>query len=100
MPQVLHIADVDWQYTNITFRDALTEVKAWSAANPTHTPLAFYVEIKNPGTDSIEGTLPAADLGELDALLGASTVPPKACASCFSTAPSANFKGCVGAAVS
>ena len=72
--QIHHIPDVDWQTTVVTFRDALTEVAAWSAANPTHTPLAIYVEFMT-SLDSVAEVLTAQNLALIDTLLKPGAAP-------------------------
>lgn len=44
--KMFHIADVDYNTTNYTFKDALEEIKQWSDAHPDHLPLFINVEIK------------------------------------------------------
>ena len=44
--KMMHIPDVDYNSTNLTFRDGLAEVKRWSDAHPTHLPLFINVEVK------------------------------------------------------
>ncbi|PCH94488.1 MAG: hypothetical protein COB85_05570 [Bacteroidetes bacterium] len=44
--KVLHIPDLDYNTNNFTFKDALSAVKSWSDANPTHLPLIVMVELK------------------------------------------------------
>ena len=79
-PQVMHIPDVDWQTTVILFTDALTAVSNWSVANPTHTPIAFYVEVKNPATNTIASQVGQANTDTIDNLLASeSGGPPYSC---------------------
>jgi hypothetical protein len=51
--KILHIPDFDFNPTNYTFVDALTEIKAWSDAHPNHIPLFINVEteVSAPGDD-------------------------------------------------
>lgn len=49
--KVLHIQDFDFATTCLTFVACLSEVEAWSSANPTHVPVMIMVETK---TDTIE----------------------------------------------
>ena len=44
--KMLHIPDFDYNTTNITFKDALIEVKKWSDAHPSHLPVFINVETK------------------------------------------------------
>jgi hypothetical protein len=45
--KILHIPDFDYNTTNVTFRDALTEVKKWSDEHPSHLPIFINVETKS-----------------------------------------------------
>lgn len=47
--KVLHMADIDFRASCQTFRACLTEMKAWSDANPRHVPLFIMVEAKVSG---------------------------------------------------
>ena len=67
--QVMHVPDIDWQTVSITWRDALTAVRNWSTANPDHTPLAFYVEIKNNRTDTVASVVGADNVQKINTLL-------------------------------
>ncbi len=49
--KVLHIQDVDYASTCLTFVDCLTQVKTWSDANPSHVPIAILVELKDDPLD-------------------------------------------------
>jgi hypothetical protein len=49
--KVLHIQDVDYVSTCLTFVDCLTEVKTWSDANPSHVPIAILLELKDDPLD-------------------------------------------------
>ena len=42
--KIIHIPDFDFNPTNYTFVDALTEIKAWSDTHPNHLPLFINVE--------------------------------------------------------
>lgn len=74
---MLHIPDVDWQSTVTTFRDALAEVKAWSVAHPSHTPLAIYVEVMST-KGSVGSAVGPNNLQYINALL-APGPEPKTC---------------------
>lgn len=54
--KVFHIQEVDYRSTCPTFVDCLTQVKAWSDANPRHLPITIQVEPK-------AGTIPDFGLG-------------------------------------
>ncbi|QXC62671.1 phosphatidylinositol-specific phospholipase C1-like protein [Aquihabitans sp. G128] len=82
--KVLHVQDVDYASTCLTFKACLTQVKQWSDANPTHAPIAILLELKDddvpfPGftfvhpdpfdaaamdtvDDEIRSVMPASDL--------------------------------------
>lgn len=45
--KMLHIADIDYETNYLTFKAALTEIYAWSKANPNHTPIYINIEPKN-----------------------------------------------------
>ncbi len=49
--KIIHIPDLDFNPTNYTFVDALTEIKAWSDSHPNHLPLFINVEteVEAPG---------------------------------------------------
>jgi hypothetical protein len=44
--KVLHIQEIDFNSTCLTFVACLTEVEAWSDTNPGHLPIAVLVEMK------------------------------------------------------
>jgi hypothetical protein len=70
--KVLHIQDVDYASTCLTFVDCLTQMKAWSDANPSHVPIAVLVEFKDdeldfPGfTFTSPEKFTAANIGSVD----------------------------------
>src|SRR5512139_1000476 len=45
--KVLHISDLDYHSTCVSFVQCLTEVRGWSRANPAHVPLSILVEFKD-----------------------------------------------------
>ena len=49
--KIMHIPDIDFNPTNYTFVDALTEIKTWSDAHPNHLPLFINIEteVSAPG---------------------------------------------------
>lgn len=69
--KVLHIQDVDFETTCLTFVECLSTVKTWSDANPDHLPIMILVELKedaipDPG---LGFAIPLPILGpDLDAL--------------------------------
>jgi hypothetical protein len=70
--KVLHIQDVDYASTCLTFVDCLQAIKTWSDANPSHVPLAVLVELKDDPLDfpGFTFTAPekwtAANIGSVD----------------------------------
>ncbi|GAA4072563.1 phosphatidylinositol-specific phospholipase C1-like protein [Actinomadura miaoliensis] len=52
--KVLHIRDIDYHSTCVSFVECLTAVRDWSRANPSHVPIAILVEFK----DTLELSLP------------------------------------------
>lgn len=70
--KVLHIQDVDYASTCLTFVDCLTQMKTWSDANPSHVPIAVLVELKDdpldfPGfTFTTPEKFTAANIGSVD----------------------------------
>lgn len=45
--KALHIQDVDYASTCVTFVSCLEQIEAWSDANPSHLPIAVLVELKD-----------------------------------------------------
>ena len=45
--KILHVPDIDCWSNNPTLESALTELRTWSAANPTHLPLMVLIECKD-----------------------------------------------------
>ncbi len=45
--KVLHVPDVDFRTTAVTFKDALGQIRAWSQAYPAHVPIFVLVELKD-----------------------------------------------------
>ncbi len=64
--KVLHIDDIDYASTCLTFVACLGQVRDWSTANPTHLPVMILVEVKTP-TFGEPAPITAADLDSLDA---------------------------------
>ncbi len=44
--KVLHIPDIDYNTHYLTFKDALSTLKAWSDAHPNHIPIFVHIETK------------------------------------------------------
>jgi hypothetical protein len=47
--KVIHAADIDYRSQCLLFVDCLSQVKAWSDANPTHTPILLMINPKSSG---------------------------------------------------
>lgn len=47
--KVIHIADIDYRSHCLLFVDCLKQVKAWSDANPAHTPILIMINPKSSG---------------------------------------------------
>lgn len=45
--KVLHVQDVDYMSTCLSLKVCLTQVEAWSDANPSHVPIAILIELKD-----------------------------------------------------
>jgi predicted acyl esterase len=45
--KVLHVQDLDFNSSCLTFVECLRQVEAWSDANPRHLPIAILVELKD-----------------------------------------------------
>ena len=56
--KVLHIQDIDFETTCLTFVSCLQTIKAWSDANPGHLPLMVLVEAKDDPLIIPPGVLP------------------------------------------
>jgi Phosphoinositide phospholipase C, Ca2+-dependent len=52
--KVLHIQDIDFRSSQLTFVDALTEIRDWSAAHPDHVPILITMNT-NDGRRRIRG---------------------------------------------
>ena len=57
--KTLHIQDLDYGTTCLTFVACLQQVKAWSDANPTHLPIMILVEVKADTIPALFGLQPA-----------------------------------------
>jgi Phosphoinositide phospholipase C, Ca2+-dependent len=51
--KMVHLPDVDFETTCVTFVECLQHVKAWSDAHPTHLPIAILVEAKEDSLPDI-----------------------------------------------
>lgn len=72
--KVLHVQDLDFETSCLSFVACLRQVDAWSDANPRHLPVAILVELKDDPIPDPFGfgfviplTIGAADLDRLDA---------------------------------
>lgn len=50
--KVLHVQDVDYRSTCMTFTGCLTQIRDWSKANPSHLPIFVLVETKHDAQPS------------------------------------------------
>jgi hypothetical protein len=66
--KVLHVPDVDYRSTVPTFLKALSVVRDWSKANPTHVPIMILVELKDSPTPTLATKPAPIGPAELDAL--------------------------------
>jgi len=57
--KVLHVQDLDYETSCLTFVACLEQVEAWSDANPTHLPIMILVEVKADAIPAIIGLQPA-----------------------------------------
>jgi len=65
--KVLHIQDLDFETTCLSFVDCLETVRSWSDANPGHLPLAILVELKDDPFGALTMPVPIGP-AEMDAL--------------------------------
>jgi hypothetical protein len=47
--KVIHVSDIDYRSHCLLFTDCLKQVKAWSDAHPTHTPILIMINPKSSG---------------------------------------------------
>jgi hypothetical protein len=47
--KVIHVSDIDYRSQCLLFVDCLKQVKAWSDAHPTHTPILIMINPKSSG---------------------------------------------------
>jgi hypothetical protein len=62
--KILHIPDIDFRTSSLTFEDCLQQLKAWSDANPGHIPVFITLEAKD-GKMNKFGTEPETFTPEL-----------------------------------
>lgn len=68
--KVLHVPDLDFRTHYFTLIDCLDDLKAWSEANPDHTPVYITFEVKGKAaTDAQSEGIKAKDFDDLDATL-------------------------------
>eukprot|EP00803_Ostreobium_quekettii_P005413 evm.model.scf_298.2 EVM.evm.TU.scf_298.2 scf_298:10110-15070(+) len=71
--KVLHIPDLDFETTCLTFRSCLQEIRDWSTQNPAHLPVFVHIEpMSFDGADF----LGESTVGLLNTLLSASSGEP------------------------
>ncbi|WP_369061613.1 phosphatidylinositol-specific phospholipase C1-like protein [Caulobacter sp. 73W] len=67
--KVLHMQDVDFRSTCLTFVACLGEVRSWSKANPTHAPILILINAKEGGPNLPGGVVaPAYNAKAFDTL--------------------------------
>lgn len=66
--KVFHVQDIDFRSHQLLFKEALTELKQWSAANPGHTPIFITMNTKDGKVPKTRNPLPfnAAALKNID----------------------------------
>lgn len=47
--KVIHVSDIDYRSHCLLFTDCLKQIKAWSDAHPTHTPILMMINPKSSG---------------------------------------------------
>jgi hypothetical protein len=53
--KIMHFPDLDYNTHYLTFKDAITAVKNWSASNPNHVPISIMVETKEDSPNALLG---------------------------------------------
>lgn len=53
--KIMHFPDLDYNTHYLTFKDAITAVKDWSASNPNHVPISIMVETKADSPNALLG---------------------------------------------
>lgn len=61
--KVIHVADIDYRSHCLLFVECLKQVKAWSDAHPTHTPILMMINPKSSGV-SWEGAVKVLPWGK------------------------------------
>jgi hypothetical protein len=61
--KVIHVSDIDYRSQCLLFVDCLKQVKAWSDAHPTHTPILMMINPKSSGI-SWEGAVKVLPWGK------------------------------------
>ncbi|MGK6349689.1 phosphatidylinositol-specific phospholipase C1-like protein [Parapedobacter sp. DT-150] len=56
--KVFHVQDIDFRSHQILFKDALTELLAWSEKNPKHTPIMITINTKDGNIPNLRDPLP------------------------------------------
>ncbi len=73
--KVLHVQDVDFRSTCLTFDACLGEIDAWSRAHPQHLPLVVSINPKDAPLPGRQGTIPlpfdSAGFDQVDAAIRA-----------------------------
>ena len=66
--KVLHIQDLDFRTTVLTFKEALAQVRDWSTKNPRHVPILILVEVKDDRPSGLVTEPVRFDREQLEAL--------------------------------
>jgi hypothetical protein len=53
--KVMHVPDIDFRATCVTFVACLTEIATWSDAHPDHLPIMIMIEAKSESLDDVAG---------------------------------------------
>lgn len=56
--KVLHIVDLDFRSSCLTFKDCLAQLKQWSESHPDHTPIFITLEAKDGKSKDPQYTIP------------------------------------------
>jgi hypothetical protein len=64
--KVLHVQDIDYNSSALTFKDALVRVRNWSKKHPKHIPVMILVELKDGAIPGLSTKPVAFDKSALD----------------------------------
>jgi hypothetical protein len=66
--KVLHVPDIDYRTTVLTFVDALQQIRDWSRSHPWHVPILVLLELKEQATPALPTKPLPFDRDQLEAL--------------------------------